>query len=90
MTETSTLALFPLDRWPDACADTFGAELVRIVDEKRSLDARVIRLAERQRALKARLEATGLPEPLRREAFADWTRRVFIAEQRALVERKAR
>jgi hypothetical protein len=87
--ETSNLALFPISRWPDICPDAFGVELVRIVDDERSLDARTLRLIEVQRAVKARLAATGLPEPMRRDALSDWTRRVLSAEQRALRESRA-
>ena len=90
MMHTSNLAVFSLHRWAGADPVTLGAQLVQIADEQNSLDARHMLLIERQRALKSRLAATGLPEPLRRATLADWTRRVFDAEQRALRERLAR
>lgn len=86
----TNLVIFPLCHWPGFDPDAFGVELEEIVAGTRSLDARAIRLVERQRALKARLAATGLPEPLRRDALADWTRRTLAAEQRALRDRAAR
>ena len=86
---TSNLAIFPLHRWAGADPVALGNQLVRIAVEQNSLDARHMLLIERQRALKARLAATGLPEPLRRATLAEWTRRALDAEQIALREQKA-
>ena len=86
---TSNLAVFPLHRWAGADPVTLGERLVQIADEQNSLDARHMLLIERQRALKARLAATGLPETLRRATLADWTRQVYEAEQIVLRDRKA-
>lgn len=85
----TNLTLFPIEHWPGACPVAFAAELVDIAETTRSLDARVIRLAERQRTLKARLAATRLPEALQSDALSAWTWRVFEAEGRIMQERKA-
>lgn len=89
MPTISNIAIFPLDRWAGADPVAFGEQLVRIAEETGSLDARHRLLINRQRALKARLAASGLPEKLRRAALADWTWQVFVAEQRARRDRKA-
>lgn len=76
------VTLYPLGLWPNQCPEKFGKELFDLVQSTGSLDTRVLRLAARQRELKAALAATGVPDALCRDALAGWTEQVFLAEDK--------
>lgn len=84
----TNISILPLRHWPENCPTAFAAELVRIVDEERSLDRRMGAILDRQRALKRALAITGLPSTMIRNAVGQWTSAVFEAEQRILIDRR--
>ena len=88
--QTSNLEIFPLHRWSNADPVALGNQLVQIVEQEGTLDARHMLLVSRQRALKARLAASGVPEALWRQVLGAWTNDVYDEEQRALREQMAK